>query len=243
MSNSSRTNTNTQDAGQVETLDQVEVLDNGVRLGWADLVNGQWSYPVSGLSVGGHSLTGRYMGEISPPWTFIIADKVDVDDFEDAPEGSFFWLPRPLYQIIGSYEETPGSWGFNTKEIVDHPEVLPGIAGKKLIVGIRTNLNNSTLRTLEIDLIFNASYSVVSFACQLYYYRNVADHRVDAMTEQDVVVASEDFTRWPSDTVRDFTLGVRGSKIIKKLRFKMSISPQDAISGAQVKLDNLRMTP
>lgn len=50
------------DASADNNEDRVEVLDNGNHVGWADVLNGQWSFSTPALAGGLHSLTARCRG-------------------------------------------------------------------------------------------------------------------------------------------------------------------------------------
>ncbi len=58
--------------------DRLEVLDNGARLGYVDVIDGKWSYSAPALPVGDHRLTAGYGGKTSVDWRITIETPYDL---------------------------------------------------------------------------------------------------------------------------------------------------------------------
>lgn len=215
----------------------MEILNNGVHLGWTDVVDGNWTFSPPLLPVGAHKLTAAFGGKTSAVWNVVVTPLVvDVDDLESAPLGNIReYLVRPFYTLkcapIGSWIETPVR--------VVTVNQSPGIQGKSLFLFCGTD----EIWTSEVtmDMVFNVPYLAVSFWCEASENGGAGVMKVDAFDAQEGFVGSFDFTSVPQRELREVILTAPAGARIESIRFH-----QTAISiypyCAALRLDNFKFT-
>ena len=223
--------------------DLVEILDNGVVVGTADLVNGQWSYTRSGMALGAHSFTARYRAvTTATPWRVTVEEPVHTDDLSDAPVGVIHTVNRPYYVIYGFASGSQPSQP--TYKLDDR---FPGIGPTVLwIVGIRYIPGGTSAQSVEMR--FNGVYSEVSFDVYAYYNRQSqvgppGPAIAQVLDAQNQVLESHQFVvyDWPDRRLVRATLRAQGGRAIKTLKISASPAAGTGYADVWAVCDNFKM--
>lgn len=221
--------------------DRVEILDNGVRIGWIDVVTGQWSLPVR-HSLGSRHLTVKYKGLESDKWNALIGSPVPFDSFDDAPNGVTTSLSRPFFSVSYEVEGQVGS--FAPMHIYDKgsKEMRPPFLALEAWQGPEAETWGKYSSTFYMD--FNDAYSSV------FFWLTVS---VSAGAQRLMVVASDalgskvdelDLIGIANDTPQMITLEGRPTQNIKRLTFFLVPAIiSDQVSILRVFIDDILMRP
>lgn len=144
-------------------VEQVEILDNGKHLGYADLIEGRWQYIAAGLDVAGHAITAVYKGITSSPWQFdVVRSETHTETFVTAPFGRFLTLIRAYYAATSVSPERPG-----TGEEQFYPSSLLDYGGARYLYLTAYYSNDSYEGRYNCDLTmeFTQTYSEIFIDC------------------------------------------------------------------------------
>lgn len=196
--------------------ERVEILDDGSHLGWADLSNGQWSYPYDGLKIGPHRLTGKYRGIESAAWDVTVAGSVYNETFNDLSTGYIDSLDRPAFIGRGRAYIGPAS-GF------------AGMDGQCFMLRSYNGQVNLSLVTYTMQC--SKTFSTVSAYVVSSLTGPLLSATVKAYDAQGTEVASRAFPGGSDIKLGLVELGVAGRRNIVSLIFelKWSAAPSNAI--------------
>jgi hypothetical protein len=229
-------NDKVQTSQSVYTDEQVEILDNDDHLGWADVVDGNWTFPSALLPVGTHKLTAAFRGKTSAVWNVVVTPPVDVDDLESAVLGN---ITKPLVRPFYTLTSAPvGSWQYTPVRVRAY-HYPPGIQGKALY--LFCTVVGESPREVTMGMVFNIPYLAVSFWSYVNGSRGAGVMKVDAFDAQDGLVGSFDFTSLPEAQPREVILTAPVGARIKSLRFHQTAIFIDPYFAALV-LDNFKFT-
>ncbi|MFK3970804.1 hypothetical protein ACI2KS_08760 [Pseudomonas sp. NPDC087358] len=222
---------NAKSARKVDSkVDEVEVRDNGVKVGSAALIGGEWSYPATGLPIGRHSFTAHYEGKTAAAWVLDIQPPTHLDDFEDAPVGAFRTIQRPYFN--GVVTVTGGSYAFWTPaQITNVPRRLQLYANA-----------NSLFYYFDtaLEMTFNELYSEITFWGNSVAAGN-GNGKIEALNQSGVVIQT---VQCPPSATFNPTFGSPGKGEIKSLRFVLRHGSVDyaAQDYMTLQIDDLRLT-
>lgn len=230
-------NDKVQTTQSVYTDEQVEILDNDDHLGWADVVDGNWTFSPPLLPVGTHKLTAALGGKTSAVWNVVVTPPVvDVDDLESAPVGNVTApLVRPFYTLTAG---PVGSWPYKPVRVMGRDQP-PGIQGKMLYLSC--GILEPHPHEVTMVMVFNRLYLAVSLWSVVVEKGGAGVMKVDAFDDQDGLVRSFDFTSLPEDEPLEVILTAPAGARIKSLRFHQTVRSIDPYFAALV-LDNFKFT-
>jgi hypothetical protein len=229
-------NDKVQTSQSVYTDEQVEILDNGAHLGWADVVEGKWVFTSATLAVKKYELTARYSGVESAPWVITVAGQHHFDDFSGAPLGGITTLQRPHF--LCTVTETPTGGPYHPAAKVEKfpPSYFP-LSGR----GVRlqsTHSSHNDLKSVVCRFDFVDTYSTVSLDCVVvggYHTHSVASVQAfrDSTSIETVVL--------PVNGALKVSLGTSGVAQITAVEIIL-LAPANLGSAQAVSVDNLVMT-
>lgn len=197
--------------------EQLEILDSGVHLGWADVVEGKWTFSPPSLDVKQYQLTAKYKDKVSAPWAITVGEAPHTDDFKSAETGGFTRITRPYYEgnvtLIGDL--APNVRGGFVATLPDDS------SGQYLYVrAFSTDISVDKYSTV-FDMVFHEAYSIVQLRTHVSNeYEHMVDASVHALDERGQAVDTHIF---PRDAYETLTFGVAGSTSIKSLSFRLMI--------------------
>jgi hypothetical protein len=229
-------NDKVQTSQSVYTDEQVEILDNDAHLGWADVVDGNWTFSPPLLPIGTHKLTAAFGGKTSAVWNVVVSPPVvDVDDLESAPLGNIL---EPLVRQFYTLTSGPvGSWTYKPVRVITLGP--PGMQGK--LLELECARYELWPPEVNMEMVFNRRYLAVSFWVEVVLTDATAVMKVDAFDAQDRLVGSFDFRSLPVAKPREVILTAPAGARIKSLRFHLTPSTIQPYT-ARILLDNFKFT-
>lgn len=229
----------------VNEEERVEVLNFDQHVGWANVVEGKWSYTQAGLTPGSYNLSGKYKGKVSSTWRVNVTEPPVSDNLDGAPSGYFKRHERPYFSV----EETRGSAlspeGGAAIRFQDMGSAYPGIQGN--VVYLTVASRDSVMRMLTVEVGFYKAYSAISFSC--YILRKVAPGTVSTLktfADDGSQVGTINLLDFEADTHKTVSLsGLSQGKKYKSMRFDIYTAndPSAQYRYEDVLLDNFIMTP
>lgn len=219
--------------------DRVEILDNGVHLGWADVEAGKWSLPLVNLPLGSRGLTARYKNKESQRWEISVKVPARFDDFNGAPLGPHEFLRRPFF--LSTYEaqgQVTSSSPMNIYRfaIGNSPSTRLEFTA---VADPRPNMSNYDLLGF---LTFHEVCSAVSLSIWIAYGTSAERMMIVASDEAGVALDSVDLNELWSGRPQIVTLQGRPEQMIRRLKF--CIFPKrigQTYSEAHVAIDDILM--
>jgi hypothetical protein len=228
-------NDKVQTTQSVYTDEQVEILDNDDHLGWADVVDGNWTFSPPLLSVGTHKLTAAFRGTTSAVWNVEVTGPViHIDDLESAPLGNITEpLVRPFYTLTSA---PVGSWEITPVRVLTYNQP-PGIQGKMLY--LMCAASESYPHEVAMGMTFNQPYLIVSFWCWVHDFSAAGVMKVDAFDDEERLVRTFDFKILPHEHLYEVVLAAPPRVTIKSLHFHQTASSSPT-SAVALSLDNFK---
>jgi len=227
--------------------ERLEILNSGQHLGWANVVDGRWSYTHADLAPGLYYLSGRYKGKVSTTWTVNVKEAPGQDNLDGATSGYFQRDERPYFSVEETRGSAIGTGGGAGIKYEDMGSAYPGIRGNVLYL---TCVSRDTLRRqLTVEVGFYKAYSAISFSC--YIFRKVApgagpESSLNLFGEGGTPLRYINMMDYEAETHHTLVLSdlPRGRKI-KSMRFDI-VTGNDPLAQYrydELLLDNFVLTP
>ena len=190
--------------------EKVEILDNNDHVAWVDVVDGNWTYTPTSLPYGEHRFTARYGGRTSSDWPLIVQARRRVDDFEDAAEAEYTTLVRPFFTATAIVTGWPAEKGM---------AINYASGTETLYLEFWAVRSASVDFTTTVNVVFKELCESVEILAFAFHTPPRHTNKVDAIGENQQVVASEDFSSWGEGEIRRVIL--KGGDKISSLRFQL----------------------
>ena len=215
----------------VNVEDGVEILDNGTHLGWADLIDGVWTFNASALQLKEYRLTARYKTVASSPeWNITVKSPVDTEDFNDAPIGFINVLERPFYRGVATVQDATRFVNAN----------IAGGGSERYLRLYTSNVSNGYITT-TFEMTFKDPYAQISFyVTEVYVGLSPCNASVSAVRADGGSAPGLNFQPMSQGSrSREITLSAGGGVPIKSIKFVLT--PGALGSTADLRIDNFRL--
>lgn len=223
----------------VNADEQLEILDNGSHLGWANVSAGKWSYSHNGLSLGQHSLTAKYKGKVAAAWRVeVIKPSVEhPEGFEDLLDVPYPFLSRPHFNATQKQGDGIRA-AMGIQRITSSRAYLYNMA---LAANLAVYEAGAPHRSVVIRIDFKTVYSELYFGCLIAHMNsNTRTSRIGVFNQSGAEIYYKDFAGLASYTEQLVYFGKKHARNIVAMEIVVSI-PYPNTGQEAIWIDNLRM--